>query len=38
MAHAWINIVYMKDEDYKAEQEKRRTATTTVAAVPQQER
>ena len=24
MAHAWINIVYMKDDDYKAEQEKRR--------------
>ncbi len=24
MAHAWINIVYMKDEDFKAEQEKRR--------------
>jgi hypothetical protein len=24
MAHAWINIVYMKDEDFKIEQEKRR--------------
>jgi hypothetical protein len=24
MAHAWINIVYMKDEDFKVEQEKRR--------------
>jgi len=35
MAHAWINIVYMKDDDFKAEQEKRRSAPTTVAA-PQQ--
>ena len=24
MAHAWINIVYMKDDDFKAEQEKRK--------------
>ena len=24
MAHAWVNIVYMKDDDFKAEQEKRR--------------
>jgi hypothetical protein len=24
MAHAWINIVYMKDEDFKVEQDKRR--------------
>ncbi len=31
MAHAWINIVYMKDDDFKIEQEKRRaTQTTTV--------
>ena len=31
MAHAWINIVYMKDEDFKIEQEKRRsTATPTT--------
>jgi hypothetical protein len=29
MAHAWINIVYMNDADYKAEVEKRRTAPTT---------
>ena len=35
MAHAWINIVYMKDDDFKAEQAKRRTPTTTAAA-PQQ--
>jgi len=25
MAHAWINIVYLKDDDFKAEQDKRRT-------------
>jgi hypothetical protein len=31
MAHAWINIVYMKDEDFKIEQDKRRaTATSTT--------
>ena len=24
MAHAWINIVYMKDEDFKVEQDKRK--------------
>jgi hypothetical protein len=30
MAHAWINIVYMKDEDFKIEQEKRRTAVSTT--------
>ena len=35
MAHAWINIVYMKDEDFKAEQEKRR-ASQTETQVPQQ--
>jgi hypothetical protein len=29
MAHAWINIVYMKDEDFKAEQEKRKAQTAT---------
>jgi hypothetical protein len=25
MAHAWINIVYLKDDDFKVEQDKRRT-------------
>ncbi|HMD37556.1 MAG TPA: hypothetical protein VKH42_21420 [Vicinamibacterales bacterium] len=32
MAHAWINIVYLKDDDFKSEQEKRRATTppTTV--------
>jgi hypothetical protein len=29
MAHAWINIVYMNDADFKAEQEKRRTTAST---------
>lgn len=33
MAHAWINIVYMKDDELKAEQDKRR-ATPTTAAQP----
>ena len=27
MAHAWINIVYMSDDDYKAETDKRRAAS-----------
>ena len=31
MAHAWINIVYMKDEDFKVEQDKRRAATSDAA-------
>jgi hypothetical protein len=35
MAHAWINIVYINDEDFKAEQAKRRSPSTTAAA-PQQ--
>jgi hypothetical protein len=35
MAHAWINIVYMKDEDFKIEQDKRRATQTTAAAAQQ---
>ena len=35
MAHAWINIVYMKDEDFKIEQDKRRATPTTAAAAQQ---
>jgi hypothetical protein len=37
MAHAWVNITYMSDDDYKAEIEKRKAskATTTVAQQPQ---
>jgi hypothetical protein len=31
MAHAWINIVYMKDDDFKMEQEKRRSGQTATA-------
>jgi hypothetical protein len=30
MAHAWINIVYMKDDDLKIEQDKRRATQTTT--------
>ena len=30
MAHAWINIVYLKDDEYKAEQERRKAITTTA--------
>jgi hypothetical protein len=29
MAHAWVNITYMSDDDLKAEQEKRRTRSNT---------
>jgi hypothetical protein len=37
MAHAWVNITYMSDEDYKAEIEKRKASkpTTTIAQQPQ---
>jgi hypothetical protein len=34
MAHAWINIVYMKDDDLKIEQDKRR-AVVSPTALPQ---
>ena len=30
MAHAWVNITYMDDEDFKKEIEKRKTATATT--------
>ena len=36
MAHAWINIVYMKDDDFKVEQDKRRATTTTTTGGAQQ--
>jgi hypothetical protein len=29
MAHAWMNIVYMNDEEFKAEQEKRKAGAAT---------
>jgi hypothetical protein len=32
MAHAWINIVYLKDDEYKAELEKRRSAPVSSTA------
>jgi hypothetical protein len=37
MAHAWVNITYMSDEDFKAEVEKRKAATTTTAASDRQQ-
>jgi hypothetical protein len=36
MAHAWINIVYMNDADFKAEQEARRAQATTQQQQQQQ--
>jgi hypothetical protein len=30
MAHAWVNITYMDEEDFKKEVEKRKTATSTT--------
>jgi hypothetical protein len=37
MAHAWINVTYMSDEDYKLEVEKRKAseAKSTPASAPQ---
>jgi hypothetical protein len=39
MAHAWVNVTYMDDEDFKAEVEKRKskTAPTTTAQQQQQQ-
>jgi hypothetical protein len=37
MAHAWINIVYMKDDDFKLEQEKRRAASRNTQQQQQQQ-
>jgi hypothetical protein len=37
MAHAWINIVYIKDEDFKVEQEKRRAALAQSTQQQQQQ-
>jgi hypothetical protein len=37
MAHAWINIVYMKDDDFKAEQEKRRALLSQGTQQQQQQ-
>jgi hypothetical protein len=32
MAHAWVNVTYMDEEDYKVEVEKRKQRTTTTTA------
>jgi hypothetical protein len=37
MAHAWVNITYMDDEDFNKEVEKRKAATTTTAERERQE-
>jgi len=37
MAHAWINIVYIKDDDFKAEQEKRRAMQSQSTQQQQQQ-
>ena len=36
MAHAWVNITYMEDEDFKVEVEKRKQTTTTTTERQQQ--
>jgi hypothetical protein len=36
MAHAWVNITYLNEEDYNAEIEKRKAAASTTASQPQQ--
>ncbi len=37
MAHAWVNITYMDEEDFKAEVEKRKARATTTTDVRQQQ-
>jgi hypothetical protein len=36
MAHAWVNITYMDEDDFKAEVEKRKAKTATTSADRQQ--
>ncbi len=36
MAHAWVNITYMDDEDFKVEVDKRKAATATTTSDRQQ--
>jgi hypothetical protein len=36
MAHAWVNITYMSEEDFKAEVEKRKTTATTTTSSERQ--
>ncbi|MBZ5558537.1 MAG: cytochrome c [Acidobacteriia bacterium] len=38
MGHAWINITYYNDADFKAEQAKRASTKTTTTAAAQQDR
>jgi len=37
MGHAWLNITYYNDEDFKAELAKRAAITTTTTSAPQQQ-
>lgn len=37
MAHAWVNITYMEEEDFKVEVEKRKAATATTTAADRQQ-
>jgi hypothetical protein len=37
MAHAWVNITYMEDEDYQAEVEKRKAAKASTTTASQQD-
>jgi hypothetical protein len=37
MGHAWINITYLNDEDFKQELAKRKTATTTNNLAPEKQ-
>jgi hypothetical protein len=37
MAHAWVNITYMDDEDFKVELEKRKTKTSTTTEARQKQ-
>ena len=37
MAHAWVNITYMEDEDFKAEVEKRKQKSSNTTTTQQQQ-
>ncbi len=37
MAHAWVNITYLSEEDFQAEVEKRKAATTTTTSSERQQ-
>jgi hypothetical protein len=38
MGHAWINMTYMEEEDFKAEVDKRKAKLATTTAAERQER